>query len=256
MSDMSEEKPGFLGKKRDAQGWKPPEFRRGGRRKLVWAAAAVVLLLVVAFAAGILGNRGTKAPEAPVEEGPPPVVSASGAVVPAKRARLSFTTSGRIRRIAVQPGDDVRQGQLLALLEPSTVQSSMYGGPAGPGTPDLYLVAPFDGTVGLVPVREWETVAPGEPVVMLGDLTSLRVEIEDLSESDVGRLQVGQSVDVSFESFPGRKVSGQVARISPMNNAKGGGVNYDVVVEFTDQDIPPLRWGMTAHADILVGDVR
>lgn len=227
------------------------------KRRLFWIAVATVLLLaVVAYLTGVVGDRGAQGPKEAVVEGPPPVVSASGPVVPEKRARLSFTAGGRVKRLAVQPGDRVVQGQLLAQLEPSTVQTGATAG--GLGAPnlassDLYIVAPFDGVVGLVPINEWETVTAGTPVVMLGDLTALRVEIEDLSETDVGRLQEGQTAEMSFEAFPGRKASGRLARISPMNNAKGGGVNYDVVVEFADRDLPSLRWGMTAHVDILVG---
>lgn len=240
-------------KKPDKESWKPPEMRRGRRRKLIWAAVAVTLLLILAYVASLFGSKGRDASQKPVAEGPPPVVSASGPVVPAKRTKLSFATTGRIRKISVQSGDKVKEGQLLAQLEPSTVQSGSFGErSSASGAPDFYLVAPFDGVVGLVPVKEWETVAPGTAVVMLGDLSHLRVEIEDLSETDVGRLQEGQSADITFEAFPGRQVSGRVDRISPMNNAKGGGVNYDVVVEFTTTDLPNLRWGMTAHVDILV----
>lgn len=251
---MIETKPETPTGQQKSQVWRPPRPRGRWRARLTWAAAAAAVLLVVAYLTGIMGDRGAKETKEPVAEGPPPVVSASGSVVPEKRARLSFTTSGRIRELAVKPGDRVRQGQLLAQLEPSTVQSSSFAGsaPSGPGVPDLYLVAPFDGTVGLVPVAEWETVAPGTPVVMLGDLDTLRVEIEDLSETDVGRLKEGQSAEISFEAFPGQKVAGRVARISPMNNAKGGGVNYDVVVEFVDHSLPALRWGMTAHVDVIV----
>ncbi|MHB8991366.1 MAG: efflux RND transporter periplasmic adaptor subunit [Chloroflexota bacterium] len=228
------------------------------KRKPVWGIA-LVLLLAAAYLMGIIGDRGSKGPQELVVEGPPPVVSASGPVVPEKRAKLSFTGSGRVKRLAVQPGDRVKQGQLLAQLEPSTVQAGAMAGisPAPSlGSSDLYIVAPFDGVVGLVPINEWETVTPGSPVVILGDLSALRVEIEDLSETDVGRLQEGQSAEISFEAFPGKKVAGRVGRISPMNNAKGGGVNYDVVVEFSDRDLPALRWGMTAHVDILVGSGR
>ncbi|MGI5837489.1 MAG: efflux RND transporter periplasmic adaptor subunit [Chloroflexota bacterium] len=236
------------------ESWKPPETRKRRPRKLILVAFALVALLGVLYVAGFLGGREPEEPQQPVTEALPSVVSASGPVVPAKRAALSFTTTGRVSKISVQPGDKVNEGQLLAQLEPSTVQSTSYGAASpAPGTPDFYLVAPFDGVVGLVPVREWETVVPGTAVVMLGDLSHLRIEIEDLSEADVGRLQEGQSVDVTFEAFPGRKVSGRVERISPMNNTKSGGVNYDVVVEFTSADLPDLRWGMTAHVDIIVG---
>ncbi len=246
-----------------ALGTQNPELRtqnRLFRRRLPWLTAATVLLLdVLAYLTGVVGDRSSQGPGEPVVEGPPPVVSASGPVVPEKRARLSFTASGRVKRLAVQPGDKVKQGQLLAQLEPSTVQTgAMASGfsPSSLASSDLYIMAPFDGVVGLVPVNEWETVTAGTPVVMLGDLSAMRVEIEDLSETDVGRLQEGQAAEISFEAFPGRKVAGQVTRISPMNNAKGGGVNYDVVVEFADRDLPPLRWGMTAHVDILVRQER
>ncbi len=217
-----------------------------------WALTIAGLLLVVAGVLGVNAAQQASTPaEAPVVEGPAPVVSASGPVVPERRARLSFTVSGRVKNLVVQPGDQVRHGQVMAQLEPSSYQAGL-GTISGPGASDRYIVAPFDGTVGLVPVNEWETVQPGDPVVVVGDLSTLRVEIEDLSESDVGRLEVGQPVDVTFEAFPGRKVPGRVARISPMNNAKGGGVNYDVVVGFVGSDLPPLRWGMTAHVDIHV----
>lgn len=225
--------------------------RRGWWRSR-WKLAMAGLLLVAAILLGVnAAQQASRPAEAPAVEGPSPMVSASGPVVPEKRARLSFTVTGRVKHLAVQPGDQVRQGQVLAQLDPSSYQTTS-GATSGPGDSDLYIVAPFAGIVGLVPVNEWETVQPGTPVVVIGDLSSLRVEIEDLSESDVGRLRVGQPVDVTFEAFPGRKVQGRVARISPANNAKGGGVNYDVVVGFVGSDLPPVRWGMTAHAEIHV----
>jgi multidrug efflux pump subunit AcrA (membrane-fusion protein) len=233
----------------DKNSLSPESYKRRGwwRSRLLWAVVIVAALAVGGLLASVAGESSRPQTE-PVVEGPPPYVSASGPVVPEKRARLSFTTTGRIRRLAVQPGDYVKQGQLLAQLEPSTFQAGAVS-PSGTAS-DLYIVAPFDGTIGLVPINEWETVVAGTPVVVLGDLTTLRVEIEDLSESDAGRLASGQSADITFEAFPDRKVPGRVARISPMNNAKGGGVNYDVVVEFVGRDLPPIRWGMTAHADI------
>lgn len=243
------------GKARD---WRSSRTKAGLRGRLRWLVPAAVMLAVVAYLTGLIGDHTPQGPVEPVVEGPSPIVSASGSVVPERRARLSFTTGGRVQRLAVKPGDVVKRGQLLAQLEPSTLQSGGLGGsaPPAPGVPDLYIVAPFDGTVGLTPFGEWETVAPGSPVVLLGDLSSLRVEIEDLSETDVGRLQVGQSAEISFDAFPGRKAIGQVTRVSPMSNAKGGGVNYDVVVEFRDRELPALRWGMTAHVDIQVVSER
>jgi multidrug resistance efflux pump len=105
--------------------------------------------------------------------------------------------------------------------------------------------------VGLVNTRVGEFVAPGQALIALGDLTTLRVETTDLDEIDVARVMDGQSVGVTFDSLPERVFAGTVTRISPMATSGSGGVNYTVVVELDDVD-PALRWGMTAFVDIEV----
>jgi len=112
--------------------------------------------------------------------------------------------------------------------------------------------APFDGTVGMVHVRRGEEVQQGDRVVTLGDLSTLRVETTDLDEIDVTRVEVGQSVDVSFDAFPDRVFKGRLVRINPMAEEVGGGVNYTTIIEL-DELAPEIRWGMTAFVDIDVG---
>jgi len=113
------------------------------------------------------------------------------------------------------------------------------------------LKAPFAGTVGNVYARVGEMLATGQTVIAVGDLASLRVETTDLSEVDVARVSVGQAVNVTFDGLPGKTLSGQVARISPMSGGGQGGVNYVVMVELAQLD-PTLKWGMTAFTDITV----
>ena len=93
------------------------------------------------------------------------------------------------------------------------------------------LTAPFSGTVAAVNVNPGETVAPGVSVVTLGDLANLRLETDDLSETSIGRVKVGQSVAVTFEALPGKIFKGTVARLAPMATQKQGGTNYAVLVE-------------------------
>ena len=111
--------------------------------------------------------------------------------------------------------------------------------------------APLGGTVGMIQVREQEIVAPGQPLVIIGDLTTLRVETTDLDEIDVARVEVGQAVDVTFDALPDQVFVGRVTRISPMAESGGGGVNYRAIVELETLD-PQIRWGMTAFVDIEV----
>ena len=116
---------------------------------------------------------------------------------------------------------------------------------------DLSLVAPFAGTVSNVAVRPNEWVTPGAPVVVLGDLTNLRVETTDLNEIDVASVEVGAPATVTFDALSDTLVSGRVLSISP-KSGEGSGVNYAVIVAL-DEIPAKLRWGMTAFADIQVG---
>ncbi|MFO7741370.1 MAG: efflux RND transporter periplasmic adaptor subunit [Anaerolineae bacterium] len=111
--------------------------------------------------------------------------------------------------------------------------------------------APLAGTVGMVQVREDELVAPGQPLVTIGDLDTLRVETTDLDEIDVARVTVGQTVDVTFDALPDRVFTGRVKRISPMPASDGAAVSYTTVIELQDLT-PEIRWGMTAFVDIEV----
>ena len=62
---------------------------------------------------------GTQAQPTPVAQAPiiPAVVSASGKLLPARWANLSFRTGGRVVELKVQAGDQVQAGQVLARLE-------------------------------------------------------------------------------------------------------------------------------------------
>lgn len=111
------------------------------------------------------------------------------------------------------------------------------------------LIAPFDGTVAVVNIKEGESVTPGVPVITMGDLSNLRLETDDLSETNIARVKVGQVASVTFEALPGKTFKGKVTHIAPIATAKGGGTNYTVYVEFDSLD-PALRWGMTGHIEI------
>jgi multidrug resistance efflux pump len=111
--------------------------------------------------------------------------------------------------------------------------------------------APYAGTVGAVEVRPGELIAAGQPLITLGDLTTLRVETTDLDEIDVGRVTVGQEAAITVDALPDQVFTARVTRISPMANPGAGGVNYTAILELDTLD-PAILWGMTAFVDIEV----
>ena len=112
----------------------------------------------------------------------------------------------------------------------------------------LVLEAPFAGTVSDVYSQEKEWVAPGQPLVVLADLQTLRVETTDLNEIDAARIEVGDFATTTFDALPDIVVDGQVTYIASKSE-QGSGVNYKVIIELNE--IPEkVRWGMTAFVDI------
>jgi HlyD family secretion protein len=110
------------------------------------------------------------------------------------------------------------------------------------------LRAPFAGTVSALTISPGETVAPGQAVLALADLSHLRVETVDLSERDVARVALGQPTIVYVEAL-GEEIEGRVVGIAPQSTTIGGDVVYTVYVEL-DEQLPGLRWGMSADVEI------
>lgn len=114
------------------------------------------------------------------------------------------------------------------------------------------LTAPITGTVVAVEVSPAETVAPGQVVVVIGDLSKYQIETTDLSERDVTRVQVGQSVTVFIEAL-GEEFEGKVVDVARISSELGGDVVYPVTIELNEQP-NGLLWGMSADVEISVGE--
>jgi multidrug efflux pump subunit AcrA (membrane-fusion protein) len=112
----------------------------------------------------------------------------------------------------------------------------------------LELEAPFSGTVGELYVHEGEWISPGQPVALLADLSTLKVETTDLNEIDVAQIAIGDRAILTFDAFPELETHGTVTWIA-VKASEGAGVNYRVEIAF-DEIPEEVRWGMTAFVDI------
>jgi multidrug efflux pump subunit AcrA (membrane-fusion protein) len=108
--------------------------------------------------------------------------------------------------------------------------------------------APFAGTVSEVRARVGQVVVPGQTLIDLGDLGTLRAVTTDLSERDVVRVAAGQEATVFVEALD-TEIPGRVAGIAPEATTVGGDVVYEVVIELAEQP-PDLRWGMSVEVEI------
>jgi hypothetical protein len=89
---------------------------------------------------------------------------------------------------------------------------------------------------------------PGQTLIDLGDLSTLRAVTTDLSERDVVRVAADQEATVFVEAL-NIEIPGRVAGIAPEATTVGGDVVYEVVIELAE--LPPeLRWGMNVEVEI------
>jgi HlyD family secretion protein len=81
----------------------------------------------------------------------------------------------------------------------------------------LTIRAPIAGTILKVDVKPGEVAGPSspQPLILLGDLSQLRVRAE-LDEHNAGKIKVGDAVTVRAEAFAGQTFAGKVAAIAPL----------------------------------------
>jgi membrane fusion protein (multidrug efflux system) len=81
------------------------------------------------------------------------------------------------------------------------------------------ITAPFDGDVGRKSVEVGANVSPGQPLLALAANTGNWVTA-NFKETQVGRMHVGDPVEIRVDAYPGRSFRGRVESISPATGAK------------------------------------
>jgi HlyD family secretion protein len=123
------------------------------------------------------------------------------------------------------------------------------------------LIAPMAGTVTALDVEVGEVIGPGQPIVVLSDLSALEVDVS-LDETEVVHVAVGQEARITVDAFPGVELTGEVTYIAPKADVSSGVVLYLVTTRMTPSDPSatdgtsgsgqglPARAGMTADVEI------
>ena len=123
------------------------------------------------------------------------------------------------------------------------------------------LRAPMDGQVTRVAVEEGEVAVPGTfsretgRLMTVSDLSVIQVNVQ-VDETDVVRLHLGDSTDVTIDAFPDTSFTGRVTKISQSSSivaAAGSAdraVDYDVEVTL-DNPPPDVRPDLSATAKIV-----
>jgi len=110
------------------------------------------------------------------------------------------------------------------------------------------LVAPFAATVVSIEIQPGEYVQPGQVVIVLAKLDTLKVETTDLSEINVASVKVGQPATVYVDALD-KEFKGIVTAISPIAETLGSDTVFKVTIQLEEQPLD-LLWGMSADVEI------
>ncbi|HLZ10023.1 MAG TPA: efflux RND transporter periplasmic adaptor subunit [Chloroflexota bacterium] len=114
---------------------------------------------------------------------------------------------------------------------------------------DASLVAPFDGVVTSIALKDGDVASAGATVLTVADLSTLRLETKDLDEVSAAKVHVGQKVVVTVPALDKRSFDGTVSELAAEPTiTQSGDVNYVARITL---NAPPvdLRWGQTARVE-------
>jgi ABC exporter DevB family membrane fusion protein len=116
----------------------------------------------------------------------------------------------------------------------------------------LLVKAPSAGEILQLKVRAGEYYAPGasEPLLVLGDTSSLRVRV-DVDERDVQRVKAGAPAFVTLNAYPGRRIPGTVVEVGRRMGRKN--IRTDDPVERIDTKILEVVVELGERAGLVPG---
>lgn len=215
-------------------------------------------------------------------------VIASAEVRPVKTVNLSFALLGMVKSVDVEVGDKVTAGKEIAALDTVILEARIVEAEADVTAAETQLAyqirtggtyqdqldraqadidraqaladqaratlaqatlyTPISGTAISVDVAPGETANPGQAIIVIADLSHMRIETTDLSERDIPAVRLEQTASVFIDAL-NESFEGKVVDIDRQSETVGGDVTYKVTIELDEQPAG-LRWGMSAEVEI------
>ncbi|MDY0021014.1 efflux RND transporter periplasmic adaptor subunit [Arenimonas caeni] len=193
-----------------------------------------------------------------------------------ERQRLNLTLAEtRLRRgeellarqmIGQSDFDDLRNARDLARVELQSSEEALRRADAILGEAREQLAktdirAPISGTIVDLPIKVGETAIPstnalaGASLMKIADTSAIQANLR-VDEADIARVRLGQQAEVVAAAQQDVPLVGKVARIALAPSIEPGsqGRAYQVEVLLDVPDDLGLRSGMSARADIFLGD--
>lgn len=172
---------------------------------------------------------------------------------------------GTIKGVAVQVGDEVKRGKLIArfvwdemplyidnasvLHDYAKAKTALEQ--AREKQNRLTVVAPCDGVIATLDALEGDDVTDGARLCSLVESGAGMTVVLEVDELDILAVKPGQTVVMTADAFPEESFTGTVLKIAPLGNVRSGVTTYDVTVTAQGLD-ERIRSGMNVSGEIAV----
>jgi len=163
----------------------------------------------------------------------------NGDVLAINQVSIFPTVAGRITRTNYQVGDAIKQGAVVAMVDPSRPGQVYSESP---------VVSTIGGTVLQAPVNKGDTVSVQTAILVVGDLSTLMVETF-VPERFSSAAQRGLKAQVSLAAFPGEIFEAAVQEVSPVLDPSSRTVR--IRLGFTGQMDARIKAGMYATVSLV-----
>src|SRR5207249_2612999 len=188
---------------------------------LVGSGAVALIAILVVVSAGARRDRGVEVRfENVAKRDLVAAVTASGKIQPKKKVDISADITGRITKLAVREGDLVTNGQFLLQIDPTIYEANLQRAQALLSAAQAGAVqARANRDQAQLALEEGEVAVPGTfskdvgLLLTVSDLSVIQAKVR-VDETDVVRVHLGDSVEVSIDAFPDTTFTGRVTKIS------------------------------------------
>jgi len=227
-----------------------------------WKVFFVILVVISAGAYFMLRPKQDAAQNEEAKEVKPVVgtvetyISTTGSVLPQNRLEIKPTVNGRIDKILVKEGDNVKTGQTLGWMS-STERAALLDAAKGKDEAtlkyweDAYkaipLLAPIDGEVIVSTIQPGQTVTTADAIFVLSDRLIVRAQVD---ETDIGKIKLGQAAILSLDAYPDTKIRSTVGHIYYESETVNNVTIYKA--DMIPTEVPEyFRSGMNANVDFI-----
>ncbi len=184
------------------------------------------------------------------------VISCNGTIEPRNRLEIKPAISGRVEKILVDEGYNVRAGQIVAWMS-SEERAALIDAARAQGKDSVKyweetykpipLLSPIAGTIIVRDIEPGQSVTSSSVILVVSDRLIVRAVVD---ETDIGKIRSGQRARVSLDAYPEVIATGSVVHISYESTVVNNVTTYEV--DIIPERVPDVfRSGMTADISII-----